>query len=198
MYVVFDTETTGLAPKGANWETDYEEFPHIVQLSWKRSDQEEVNDFIIKPDGYEIPKPASDIHGITTEKAIREGVCFDQLINTFINDVLIADKVIGHNIYFDTSNLKANVLRFIKRGLLDNSDIDSISQGLDKSKRVDTMMKTISYCGIPREYGGGYKFPKLTELYKKLFNKEFDAHNSRNDVLATERCYLGLVKRKLL
>ena len=37
------------------------------------------------------------------------------------------------------------------------------------------MQTTTSYCEIPHanNNGGGYKWPKLTELHTKLFNKDF-------------------------
>ena len=35
--------------RGKNWETDFMDFPRIVQLSWKFLDFEKINDEIIKP-----------------------------------------------------------------------------------------------------------------------------------------------------
>ncbi len=198
MYVVFDTETTGLPPKKANWETDYKLFPFIMQLSWKRSDEKEVKDFIIKPNGYEIPKEASDLHGITTEIAENEGVYLDEIIIEFIDDCRQAKNIIGHNIYFDTSSLKANTIKLINKNDLSGGWLNDINEALDKSKRIDTMMKTIKFCGLPKPHGNGLKFPKLQELHVKLFGHEFDAHNSKNDVMATEKCYLKLVKLRII
>ena len=202
MIVFFDTETTGIPVKGSNWETDYNSFPYIVQLSWKRSDQDEVKDFIVKPEGYEIPEFASQIHGITTERALAEGDYFENVIRHFISDCLDAEKIVGHNIYFDTSNLKANVCRYVEKngdsGPFDVEWIDKIVDALDKSKRIDTMMKTVKFCNIPFPNGKGQKWPTLIELYDKLFNEEFPAHNSKFDVLATERSYYELVKLGIL
>lgn len=36
--LIFDTETTGLLPKGAKYDTHFNEFPHIVQLAWLYND----------------------------------------------------------------------------------------------------------------------------------------------------------------
>lgn len=201
MKLFFDTETTGIAPKGAHWESDFEQFPFIVQLSWKRSDQDFVNDFIIKPEGYEIPQEATDVHGISTMKALTEGVKFDEVVNKFLTDVHKAEKVICHNIYFDTSNIKANILKIVKENPKDDIEVvkEYMNEALHKDKRVDTMMKTINFCKIPFKNGrGGYKWPKLEELYDKLFNASFNAHNSKDDVLATERCYNELVSQGII
>lgn len=202
MTLFFDTETTGIAPKGANWETDYKLFPHIVQLSWKRSDQDEVKDYIIKPEGYEIPEETTAIHGITTEKALKEGDFFENVIRLFIKDCLEADKIVGHNIYFDTSNLKANVLRHVEisgeYGPFDKKWSEQIIHALNKDKRIDTMMKTVKFCSIPFSNGKGNKWPTLIELHRKLFNEDFPAHNSKHDVLATEKCFNKLVELNII
>lgn len=60
MYLFFDTETTGL-PR--NWKapvTDLDNWPRMVQIAWVLSDNTgnriETKDFIIKPEGYIIPR----------------------------------------------------------------------------------------------------------------------------------------------
>ena len=59
MYLIFDTETTGLPQ---NWKaplTDFNNWPRCVQLAWQVHDIQgkmiEVKNYIIKPDGYDIP-----------------------------------------------------------------------------------------------------------------------------------------------
>ncbi len=72
MYLFFDTETTGLPQ---NWKapvTDLNNWPRMIQIAWILCDDKgnriESDDFIIKPENFEIPKDASTIHGISTEK----------------------------------------------------------------------------------------------------------------------------------
>jgi len=130
-----------------------------------------------------------------------EGVFLENVIVEFIEDCLDADKIVGHSIYFDTSTVKANVLRLISKAPFTFSEEykQKVIEALDKTKRIDTMTKTTSFCGIPRATGKGVKYPKLTELFKKLFPEErFDTHNALNDVLATERCYFELVRLGVL
>ena len=70
--IFFDTETTGVIPRGKEEPLVYtNDFPHVVQLSWKLGDKE--GDFIIKPDGFTIPDAAAAVHGITTDTVSR---CF--------------------------------------------------------------------------------------------------------------------------
>lgn len=59
MFLIFDTETTGL-PR--NWNaplTDFDNWPRVVQLAWQIHDADgvliEVANHIIKPEGFTIP-----------------------------------------------------------------------------------------------------------------------------------------------
>ena len=79
VYLFFDTETTGLPKRYDAPSSDLENWScRLVQLSWLMEDDSKTllskGDLIIKPDGFEIPKQASDVHGITTEMALEKGV----------------------------------------------------------------------------------------------------------------------------
>lgn len=197
--VFFDTETTGLPEKGKNWETDYLEFPFVVQLAWKDTAGGAGN-FIIRPEGYLIPEEASAIHGITDKLAHDQGLFFRDVVPQFIETCLTADRIIGHNVYFDTSILKACVKRTMSLYPEFPADYaDKSVTALHKDKRIDTMQKTISFCSIPFPDGRkGKKWPTLQELYVKLFGETFNAHNAWDDVLAVERCYNELVRLGVL
>lgn len=185
----FDNETTGVPAKGLKWDADFMQFPYIVQLAWSIGDKE--RSYIIKPDGYEIPAEATEIHGITTERAIAEGIPFAEVVDEFLADANDAPLVCAHNIYFDTSMLKANVLRYCGREYYDAKAEDA----LHKAKRIDTMMKTIKFVGALYANGRPGKFPKLEELHEKLFPGEtFPAHDALADVRALRRCVPPLVE----
>lgn len=80
----FDCETTGVPAKDLKWDADFEQFPHVVQLAWSLGDK--GKSYIIKPDNYEIPPETTAIHGITTERAITEGVPFADVVDEFLAD----------------------------------------------------------------------------------------------------------------
>ena len=69
--LTFDCETTGFPPKGAKWDVDFAEFPNIVQLAWAVNEKE--RSFIIKPEGWEIPEPSIEVHGINSRESKRRG-----------------------------------------------------------------------------------------------------------------------------
>jgi len=205
-HCVADIETDGLPSKEAKWDSDYMQFPHLVQLSWKLKESDDVQDYIIKPEGYVIPKELSEIHGITQEMALEKGVPFAEIIPKFIEDCENSRLIVGHNLYFDTSIIKANVLRLVDANKDSGLFLDlpeRVIAALDKEKRMNTMSySVIKFCAIPfpnsKPGSKNYKYPKLTELYFILFGEEFNAHNSKDDVLATERCYYKLLELGIL
>lgn len=186
MYIVFDTETTGRPLKfNAPW-TDTENWPRLVQLAWIEYDKDGQETFrynkIIKPDGYVISQEAIEVHKITNEKAHEEGILMIEALNDFKAALDRNSYLIAHNIGFDLGVMGCEFHRL------------GMETKLAKLFPVDTMKLTTNFCKLPG-YKGRYKFPSLTELHKKLFNKEFDgAHDALFDVLACARCFFELQK----
>jgi DNA polymerase III epsilon subunit-like protein len=189
----FDTETTGIPARGAKWEEDYLDFPHIVQIAWAFGPIEES--FVVLPDNWEIPEEAVKIHGITNEEARRFGVPFKEVIEKFVGDCLSAGLIAAHNIHFDTSIVKANVLRELGREWYDSYRVED---ALFKGKRIDTMQPSMKWVDA-RTQDGRLKFPKLEELYSRCFPGEtYPAHDAWQDVLAVKRCLPILVEKGIV
>lgn len=189
----FDCETTGVPAKGLNYAEHFMQFPHVVQLAWAFGEKEKV--YIIKPEGWEIPDEVVAIHGITTERALAEGVPFAVVVDEFLLDAAAAPLVCAHNIYFDSSMIKANVLKCFDKDYYDAMADTSLHKG----KRIDTMMKTIKFVAACFDNGRPGKFPKLEELYAKLFPGEtFAAHDALEDVRALRRCIPELVNQGII
>ena len=195
--LIFDCETTGVIPKGAKWSEDYKDFPHIVSIAWMIGEKE--NYYVIQPTNWEIPEEATAVHGITTEFAKENGMNFVVVIDKFIQDCLDAELIAGHNIHFDTSIVKANIMRELGVEYYNANDCE---EALFKGKRIDTMTPTMKWVDA-RTINGRLKFPKLIELYHRCFpGEDFDAHNALGDVKAVKRCLpklleLGLIELKV-
>jgi DNA polymerase-3 subunit alpha len=75
MFLIFDTETTGLPKNYKAPVSDSDNWPRMVQLAWQLHDVDgkliTAKNFIVKPNGFDIPIGVSNIHGITTERALR-------------------------------------------------------------------------------------------------------------------------------
>ena len=195
--LIFDTETTGIPDRNAQWETDFAEYPYIVQLAWVIGDVSESH--IIRPAGWEIPDDVVAVHGITTEYAMEHGEPFVFVIDRFIAFAQKARLICGHNIHFDTGIIKANILRELGHEYYDANDV---GMALYKGKRIDTMRSTMKWVDA-RNSWGKLKFPNLGELYSRCFPGEtFPAHDALEDCKAVARCLpiiveMGLVELKV-
>jgi len=190
MYLIFDTETTGL-PK--NWNapiTDSDNWPRAIQIAWQLHDSMgkviEHQDYLIKPDGFDIPYDAERIHGISTELAQRDGIALQEVLEKF-NVALSKTKfVVGQNVGFDLNIMGAEFHR------------QALPNDLQELPVLDTCTETTAkLCQIPGGRGGRFKLPTLTELHKHLFGKGFgEAHNATADVEATTRCFFELIRTR--
>jgi DNA polymerase III subunit alpha len=185
MFLIFDTETTGL-PK--NWKaplTDSENWPRMVQLAWQLHNEtgelQEAKNYIVKPEGYTIPFAAEKIHGISTEKALKEGRDLHWVLEEFNKSLASTEFLVGHNVEFDISIVGAEFLRI------------QLSSSFLDIRKIDTKEDSTDFCALPGGKGGKFKWPNLSELHLKLFGEGFEeAHNAAADVAATSRCFLEL------
>lgn len=182
-YLFFDTETTGL-PK--DWKapvTNLSNWPRLVQLAFGLYDDNGTKivegNYIIKPEGFIIPQASSDVHGITHERALKEGQPLDTVLNKFVETLKKSNLLVAHNMSFDEKILGAELLR------------NNMTNHIDGIRKVCTMQSTTNFCQIPGYYG--YKWPTLQELHSKLFGRGFeDAHDAYVDVAATVKCFFEL------
>lgn len=191
MYLIYDTETTGL-PKDYNAPiTDSENWPRLVQLAWQLHAADgsliEAQNFIVRPEGFDIPYNSEKVHGISTKKALEEGIPLQEALDRFSEVLKKTTIVAGHNIEFDINIMGAEYMR-----IGDSEPITSIPA-------LDTKNESTEFCAIPGGKGGKFKWPKLTELHVKLFGEEFEeAHNAAADVAATARCFLELIRLQVI
>jgi DNA polymerase-3 subunit alpha len=189
MFLIFDTETTGLPRSYSAPLTDFDNWPRMVQVAWQLHDAQgnliNSNSIIIKPEGYTIPFNAVQIHGITNERAIEEGQDLKTVLQEFVDAVNQCQYLCGHNIEFDNNIIGSELLRC------------GLENSLAAKPFIDTKNdQTTEYCAIPGGRGGKFKWPTLTELYTKLFNASFEeAHNAAFDVLATGKVFFEIIKR---
>src|SRR5688500_9393083 len=191
MYLIFDTETTGLPHNKTAPITDLDNWPRLVQIAWQLHDPKgrllNRGNYIIKPDGFDIPFKAEQVHGISTRRALEEGHDLNTVLDLLLADLSKTSLVVGHNIEFDISIIGAEFIRTQREPDL-----------LLKLSKLDTGICATEICQLQGGLGGKLKMPTLLELHKKLFTKDFgDAHDASYDVAATARCYFGLLKQKV-
>ncbi|MEP2667912.1 MAG: DNA polymerase III subunit alpha [Cyclobacteriaceae bacterium] len=192
MYLIFDTETTGIPHNKTAPITDLDNWPRLVQLAWQLHDNKgkllSQHSYIIQPDGFDIPFNAEQIHGISTKRAQEEGIKLSEVMSTFIKDLDRTKLLVGHNIEFDINIIGAEYIR--------QSLQPDFFLALD---RLDTGIVSTEFCQLKGGIGGRLKMPRLNELHQKLFGKDIeDAHDAAYDVDATARSFFGLIKEKVV
>ena len=191
MFLIFDTETTGLPKRDNAPVSEVDNWPRVVQIAWQMHDESggltAHHNVLIRPDGFEIPYSAEKVHGISTEKAKTEGVPLEEALSIFNKSLKQCRVLIGHNIRFDMNALGAE---FIRSGVA-TSFLDI--------QQVCTMHSSTDYLKLSGGRGGKFKAPKLIELYEFLFDERFsEAHNAAADVEATARCFFELLRLKVI
>ena len=191
MYLVFDTETTGLPLNYRAPLTDFNNWPRMVQIAWQihdiKGDLIEVKNYIIKPEGFTIPYNSEKIHGISTELAHKKGLPLKEVLSFFTEALNSVEFIIGHNISFDNNIVGCEFLR------------SGMTNVLESKTSIDTKEESTNFCQLPGGRGGKYKWPNLSELYNKLFGESFaEAHNASADVEATTRCFLELIRLSVI
>ena len=190
MYLIFDTETTGLPKRWNAPVTDTDNWPRCIQIAWQLHDAMgnllEHQDYLVAPDGFDVPFEAEQIHGISTTLAQDQGLPLLEVLERFTKALEKCHFVVGQNVGFDLNIMGAEFHRAGVENLLTQKPV------------LDTCTEqTASMCQIPGGRGGKFKLPTLTELHQHLFGEPFgEAHNATADVEATSRCFLELLRLK--
>ena len=173
-----DIETTGIPPyfKGFPDATDLKKYENAraLQISWIV-----VKDNVIVQDTNCIIKPTfrisnSHIHGITRERAEKEGMDMTKALAYFAEDCREAERLVCHNVDFDLNIIKSELHRA------------NMTSRIDELERFCTMKQACR----------NRKWPKLVDLYETFFRQTYPAHNALEDAYACLRCYYMLTEKK--
>ena len=181
---VFDTETTGFINKK---DTSLEAQPKIIQFAgilwelknWKFTEEKRI-DILINPK-MPIPYNSSQVNHIY-DIDVKNSPFIEDVIEEIMYYINTPDVIIWHNIEYDEDMLKIELRRLWLEYKYNPKQIKC------------TMKESVDFCKIEWNWNR-YKYPKLWELHKKLFDKYFIwAHNAIVDVEATLACFVELVK----
>ncbi len=191
MYLIFDTETTGLPKRWDAPITDTNNWPRCIQIAWQLHDEMgkliEHQDYLVKPEGFNVPYDAERIHGISTELAEAEGISLSEVLAKFNISLSKTKFIVGQNLGFDINIMGCEFYRL------------GIESPMSTMPILDTCTEiTASLLKLPGGRGGKFKLPTLTELHQYLFNVPFgEAHNATADVEATTRCFFELIRTEV-
>ena len=186
-FLVYDTETTGFPRRSLP--LDHENQPYIVQLAAQLCEDDGsvicgIN--LIIDNGVDIPKEASDIHGITEDKAGQLGVSPAVAFYIFTTLAQRTTLMVAHHIRFDDTMMDIALARTCPGKKL-------------SAKRHCTMEQAAPIVNLPptaKMLKAGFnkpKPPKLEECIKHFFGEELKgAHDAMIDVEACKRIYLHM------
>jgi DNA polymerase-3 subunit epsilon len=190
--MAYDTETTGLV-KTKLPPSDPSQ-PRIVQLAaqvWSDDGTRILHGFswIIRPDGWEVPREAADVHGITTEMAFAFGVPIRVALASLCQALKVSTRSVAHNHDFD---LKMIASEFHRAGIamptMNSVCTKTLASPITRLPPTDRMVRA--------GFGHKFKDPTLSECVRFLFGEELSgAHDALVDTAGCARVYFELVKR---
>ena len=195
--IVFDTETTGF-PERAGFDKNYPPWAiahyakcRMVQLAYqiyeiKRGRRLTLigsKMMYVKPDGFAVPIESTNVHGFTTEFLVENGRPIREVLAEFEKDLQGCVLLVGHNVEFDKNVVGSEAYR---------TGLGEFAGNFNTSTFVCTMRSSKLFCSAVNDKGQ-VKFPRLSELYMKIYGKEPEnQHDALGDVKATAACYIHL------
>ncbi|QWF19261.1 3'-5' exonuclease [Lysobacter capsici] len=193
----YDTETTGF-PLYSERSSDPRQ-PHMAQLGFKIVDSftrlalDAVN-VIIKPDGWTIPDEAAAVHGITTERALDEGIPERKALGMLIDAWAAVDRRVGHNEQFDARIIRIALFRFDEARVADHWKDGLAECTAELSAPIVNLPPTAK---MLRAGFNKPKTPKLSEAYEFFTGRKLDgAHDAMVDVNGCEAVYWAIKDRQ--
>ncbi len=187
--LVFDTETNGRANFKAT--ATHPSQPYFVQIAamlYENRDLVQQVNVIATPETPEgefvpIPEEATNVHGISNERAREVGLPYRLVLPLFNNLLRKADILVAHNLQFDVMVMAAAYHRY-----------NFPDTELQRPRRICTMKSSEGVLKLPGNYGK-YKWPTLDEAYRFLVDPEgFEgAHDAFADTIACAKTYWALI-----
>ncbi len=196
IFFIFDLETNGLPYSSNRGYKFVGNWPKIVQISWGLYNYKGENlvfrDYILKPINFVISKESTKIHGISNNFAKKNGQNLSNIVKILKQDLEQSTFLVSHNLNFDKNTLLAEFKRMNRYDLI---------HLFENKKQICTLKETTNFCRLPGSPNSQslYKWPKLSELYKKLFNRTMqNAHNAQYDVKNLSKCFFELINRNVI
>lgn len=192
--LVYDSETQGLPDWRQPSEAPHQ--PHIVELAAKLIDLPTGEllgqmDVIIRPDGWTIPDDVAELHGITTEKALAEGIPEAEAVTMFLALHAQADTRTAFNESFDARIMRIALKRFRDDDVADAFKAAPAFCCADMATKPCAIPPTAKMVKAGR--GKQFKKPTLQEAHQILVGEPLPgAHRAMVDVDGCIRVYYAL------
>ncbi|WP_322979162.1 3'-5' exonuclease [Pseudomonas sp. C11] len=179
---VFDFETTGIPDWRQPSEASHQ--PHIVEVAALLCDAAgniiDRYQAIVRPNGWEISPEMTEIHGISQEQAMDEGIPEIEALEGFLAIHARAGIRAAHNATFDDRIARIAISRYLGK-----EQADAFKESTTK---FCTCYESRPVLNLP-----GKKLPTLAEAFKHFTGEDLvEAHRAMPDALACARVYFAL------
>jgi len=152
------------------------------------------SDSFVKPKGV-WSKEAERVHQIPETIVAKFGKEHGDVFSQLRDDLAQCNFVISHNMMFDKTVILCEIQRLWESG---NKTLKPNTFWKKGIRDICTMNATKEFCGITFPNSKDFKYPKLNELYIKLFDQVYDIsganlHNAKHDVSCLVMCFKELV-----
>ncbi|MCG5072235.1 3'-5' exonuclease [Paraburkholderia tagetis] len=195
LILFYDTETNGVP----QWNLPSEDpsQPHVTQLAAELCDERNGNviasmDVLIKPTGWTIPAELEELTGITTARAVSEGIPLTDALRQFTDLWKRCTMRVAHNESFDARMLRIEYFRELDA---DDPFHDEWKAGAafctqGRSTKIINLPPTAKMLAAGRKHA---KSPNLGEAYKFFTGNDLvGAHNAAVDLAACRDVYYGI------
>ena len=193
-FTIFDTETTGLFDFKQPAHLPFQ--PRLAHANIIYADAEgnalAAHDFIIKPDANWLPQHFADLESesnpnkLTREILERDGQPIELFLNTWTQSVKAGLIATAYNAQFDCKVVRAELRR------------DERDDMFEQTPNVCVMRPMTAICKLPKNRGGGFKFPKLAEALEFLGEKLENAHTAAADTEGARKVLQFLISQDAL
>lgn len=175
VYLVFDTETSGLPDFKAPAEAEHQPRLASIHMMMCAADFGVLweGGFFIKRQGWSMSPEATAKNGISDALLDNKGIPVADVLDLYSSCVLFGLAVVAHHAQHDCK---------VMRGELRRAGMDDL---FEKTRNICTMRAMAEQCRIPKKNGRGYKWPKLAEAYAHATGLNLvEAHKAINDARA--------------
>lgn len=197
LFLFIKIETTGFPI--TNTGSVYKYYPHteldkynssrIVRISWStynfKKENKSLHNHVILPNGYTITN--SNIHGITNQHAINNGININTVFDHLENDIKNVKFIVGHSLDFIVNILLSELYRANRNPIIDK---------INNMDHICTAESTINILKLPA-MKGKYKMPSFADLYAHCNNyEEFDGKKNDGEtyIKALMECFFKVAK----
>lgn len=182
MFVVIDTETTGLTRLSYANRINYKQWPRMVQVAWLLGNDEGIVErgvSVIDPVDFEIPLKSVQVHGISQSDAKRRGEPIQTVLRQLNETFRQAQTLVAHHLNFDLGVIQSEALRNNMELAIPEKRICTIHLARQRLHRTCNPAPRYAY--------------RLSALYEQFFGFSYGPqHHADSDALACYHIYRKL------